>query len=346
MLKKTIHENNDKIIIKKKNKIVNEEEFDNLIKNTNNIDLNKKVIYDDKNINDNNNKITTIKKINQQKNKIIDEEDLNNINLNKKVINDYKNINNNNKIIKINIVKSDTAKNGYKEEDNVCNDLNNNVEIKQLFENFIKKKYSITFKKYNGNKCKIDISNDEYIFIQVKKYKKNQFGQLDRHWISDIIKQIPDLKQIEKILIDMCEYPLKKCGKIIDKTKQIKKLNNDNYNNDELINLLNVLNNNKKIILEYVFLGNNNDIPQYICGIECDKNNNRKKMTIYNIQDVIKYLEQYNFIIKKSHTVLQLGNCISFQRKGGDNGDKSSNQLQTKLIFSNIDIKNKLEYFF
>lgn len=47
-----------RITIKKKNKIVNEEEFDNLIKNTNNIDLNKKVIYDDKNINDNNNKST------------------------------------------------------------------------------------------------------------------------------------------------------------------------------------------------------------------------------------------------------------------------------------------------
>lgn len=149
MLKKKIHENNDKIItIKKnkstKNKIVDKEEFDNLIEDTNNIDLNKKVINDNKNINDND------------------------------------------KIKKINKVKSETAKNGYKEEDNVCNDLNNNVEIKQLFENFIKK-------KYDGNKCKIDISNDEYIFIQVKKYKKNQFGQLDRHWISDIIKQIPDL---------------------------------------------------------------------------------------------------------------------------------------------------------
>lgn len=47
MLKKTIHDNNDKIItIKKnkstKNKIVDEEEFDNLIENANNIDLNKK----------------------------------------------------------------------------------------------------------------------------------------------------------------------------------------------------------------------------------------------------------------------------------------------------------------
>lgn len=345
-----------------KNIIINddqlENELNNLTNNITNIDINKHN-YENKNvIKEKKNKSTKNKIINNNKlenellNKLTNKKT--NINLDKKVSNDDKdkiNTEYTNKIdvveIKIiNDIKSNTAKNGYKEEDNVCSDLNNNQEIKHLFENFMKKKYSNTFKKHDDKKSKIDISNDEHIFIQVKKYKKNQFGQLDRHWISDIIKYIPLLKSIENMLIDMCEYPLKKCGIKIDKTKQIKKLNNDNYNDDELTNLLNTLNNNKKLILEYVFFGTNNNVPKYICGIEYDNKNNRKSMIIYNIEDIIKYLEQYNFIIKKSHTVIELGNCISFQRKGGDNGNKSSNQLQTKLIFSNINIENKLIYFF
>lgn len=69
-----------------------------------------------------------------------------------------------------------------------------------------------------------------------------------------------------------------------------KKVSDGNYNSDGLLNLLMAQNNNKKLILEYVFLGNNNNSPHYICGIECDNCNNRKNMKIYNIQDV-KYLE-------------------------------------------------------
>lgn len=116
----------------------------------------------------------------------------------------------------------------------------------------------------------------------------------------------------------------------------IKTIKNIIINDDQLENKLNNLTNNIT----------NNNVPKYICGIEYDNKNNRKSMIIYNIEDIIKYLEQYNFIIKKSHNVIELGNCISFQRKGGDNGNKSSNQLEIKLIFSNINIENKLIYFF
>jgi hypothetical protein len=40
-----------------------------------------------------------------------------------------------------------------------------------------------------------------------------------------------------------------------------------------------------------------------------------------------------DFEIRKSKTVFGLGKSLSFQRKGGDKGKKSANQLQCKFSF-------------
>lgn len=266
---------------------------------------------------------------------------INNINLDDK---------NNNIGIKINnkdelsLTNSNTAKNGFKEEENMIKDLNNNEELHIAFETFINKKITKTFAKYADNHSKIDINNIDNICIQVKKYKKGQFGQVDRHWIDEIINKIPLMKNIEKYLKNLCEYPLKECGKIIDKSKSIKKLNNTNYTNDELNTFLKNINERKKEILKFAFCGYSEACPQYLCGVEYDKNNKRNKIIIYNIIDVLTYLEQFDFKIKKSETVIELGDCFTLQRKGGDGGKKSSNQLQFKLIFSKLNIVDKLEY--
>ena len=246
----------------------------------------------------------------------------------------------------ISLINSNTAKNGYKEEEYVSNDLNNSEGLQKVFENFIQKKYTNTFKKYHNNQCKIDINNDENIFIQVKKFKKNQFGQLDRHWIHDITKEIPSMKNIEVILKKLCEYPLKECGKIVDKSKTIKKINISNYTQNEIDKFLENMNKIKKDLLNFAFCGCKDEQPQYFCGVEYDKNNKRNKIIIFNINDVITFLDKFEFKIKKSETVIDLGDCFTLQRKGGDGGKKSSNQLQIKLIFSKLIINNKLEYIF
>lgn len=236
-------------------------------------------------------------------------------------------------------MNKNTAKNGYKEENLICNDLNSNIKLQEKFKKFTNTIELNLFSKNNGQ-FKTDIcTNDLKFKLQVKKYKNKQFGQVDRHWIDDFISNINGLKDIQYMLKNLCEMPLKDCGKLVDKNKGRKLLNSNNYNNNELINLINYLNKYKKNILEYVFKGTDlKNQPNYICGVEYEKK--RKQIIIYNISDVIDYLLKFNFSIKNSKSVISLNNCFTIQRKGGDCGKKTSNQIQFKLTFSLLNIKN------
>ena len=231
---------------------------------------------------------------------------------------------------------SQTAKNGYKEEELICNDLNNEI-IKKSFITMLGNNYN-ECKRITGNhKC--DIQSDNKILSgQVKKYKKGQFQQLDRHWTSNLIENIPELGKYSQILKDLFEYPLLPNGTHVDKSKNIKKLCNSNYSQEILDSLLEVLNKFKKHILEYAFYGSNLEIqPEYLFGVEYI-GVKRNKIVVFKIKDVINYLEKLNFRISPRKTVILLGDngTISLQRKGGDSGKKCSNQLQIKLILSNL----------
>lgn len=251
----------------------------------------------------------------------------------------------NNKVKLLSYTNSQTAKNGYKEEELVCKDLNITL-IKEAFTPMLGNNYNECNRITGKNKC--DIQSDNKILRgQVKKYKKGQFQQLDRHWISSLIKNIPELNEVSQILKDLFEYPLLPNGTHVDKSKNIKKLCNSNYSQEILDNLLDLLNKCKKQILKYAFYGSSLELqPEYLFGVEYE-NTKRNKIVVFKIEDVIKYLEKLNFKISPKKTVILLGDnsTISLQRKGGDSGKKNSNQLQIKLILSNlIDKVSILEY--
>jgi len=249
------------------------------------------------------------------------------------------------KVKSLSYTNSQTAKNGYKEEELVCKDLNSEP-IKEAFKPMLGNNYNECNRITGNYKC--DIQSDNKILRgQVKKYKKGQFQQLDRHWTSDLIENIPKLDEASQILKDLFEYPLLPNGTHVDKSKNIKKLCNSNYSQEILDNFLNVLNKCKKQILEYAFYGCNVEIkPEYLFGVEYE-NAKRNKIVVFKIEDVIKYLEKLNFKISPRKTVILLGDngTISLQRKGGDSCKKSSNQLQIKIILSDlIDTVPMLEY--
>jgi len=249
------------------------------------------------------------------------------------------------KVNSLSYTNSQTAKNGYKEEELICKDLNSEL-IKDAFISVLGNNYNECNRIQGNHKC--DIQSDNNILRgQVKKYKKGQFQQLDRHWISSLIENIPELCKVSQILKDLFEYPLLPNGTHVDKSKNIKKLCNSNYSQEILDNFLNVLNKCKKQILEYAFYGCNVEIkPEYLFGVEYE-NAKRNKIVVFKIEDVIKYLEKLNFKISPRKTVILLGDngTISLQRKGGDSCKKSSNQLQIKIILSDlIDTVPMLEY--
>ena len=249
------------------------------------------------------------------------------------------------KVRSLSYTNSQTAKNGYKEEELVCKDLNNE-KIKETFMPILGSSYDKCNRIIGNHKC--DIQSDNNILRgQVKKYKKGQFQQLDRHWISNIIENIPELNEVSQILKDLFEYPLLPNGTHVDKSKNIRKLCNSNYSQKILSNFIDLLNKFKRQILEYAFYGSNLETqPEYLFGVEYE-NVKRNKLLLFKIQDIIKYLEKLNFKISPRKTAILLGNegTISLQRKGGDSGKKSSNQLQIKLILSNlIDKVFNIEY--
>lgn len=267
------------------------------------------------------------------------------ININYTIFNENKKKNDGLK--KISYTNSNTAKNGYKEEFLVCNDLNKNSDLRKSFFEFLGNNYD-HFSRVDGNyKCDIQ-SNNKVINGQVKKYKKGQFQQLDRHWIDNLIKYIPELDEVSYILKNLCEYPLLPNKTHIDKSKSIKKLCLSNYSQIELDNFIDILNKHKKEILNYAFFGTNQKLkPEYLFGVEY-KDNIRRKIILYKIKDIIIYLEKLQFRISKRKTVIKLGNdsILSLQRKGGDGGKKSSNQLQIKIIVSKLLNKvHNLEFF-
>lgn len=240
---------------------------------------------------------------------------------------------------------SQTAKNGYNEEELVCKDLNIQ-DVKEAFTPMLGNNYNECNRITGNHKCDIQ-SDNKVLRAQVKKYKKRQFQQLDRHHISNLIKNIPELDGASQILKDLLEYPLLQNGKYVDKSKNLKTLCNSNYTQEILDNFLDLLNKCKKQLLEYAFYGSKLEIqPEYLFGVEYD-NGKRDKIVVFKIEDVIGYLETLNFTISPRKTAILLGDngTISLQRKGGDAGRKSSNQLQIKIILSNlIDKVSNLEY--
>jgi hypothetical protein len=237
----------------------------------------------------------------------------------------------------ISTINSKTAKQGYKEEKMVAEDLTNNKLLKKKFSPLLGDNYDECSKVTGNHKCDIE-SNNKNLRAQVKKIKEGQFQQLDRHWIDHLIANIPDLNKIETILKDVFEYPILPNETHIDRSKKLKKISTLYFSQETINNLFKVLNENIKHILNYAFLGTNSDMqPEYLIGVEY-KNNKRNKIVIFKICDVINYLEQLKFEISPRETAILLGNegIISLQRKGGDSGKKSSNQLQIKIIVSKL----------
>ena len=165
-------------------------------------------------------------------------------------------------------------------------------------------------------KSKVDIKNNKWNF-QVKKSKKGQFQQVSRGTVDNLINDLPELESIKDLLKERCEYK-----------------------NEFKPELLESLNSHKRKIIEHALLGHG-EKPDILCVTEWGKRNNkREKITFFMMDDVIESLMQYDFKLRKSKTVIELGPSFTFQRKGGDSGRQSANDIQFKIVPSLLDVKD------
>jgi hypothetical protein len=238
-------------------------------------------------------------------------------------------------------IGSKTAKGGLNEQEFIKNLINSNVYFRKKINKKFKIKLTEDTHIINGN-SKTDICSNG-INIQVKRTKNKQFGQIDRHYVSNLIENIPKLKEIEYMLNGICELPIIDVNgkKMCDKTKNIKKISSENYSDEEIENFLNVFENNKKKILKYAFYGIIKDKkPEiYVCSVFSSQ---REYIIIWKTSDIIDEILKNNVAIRKSKTVIEIGKCFTFQRKGGDGGKKCANNFQFKLIPTLISTKKAL----
>lgn len=171
------------------------------------------------------------------------------------------------------------------------------------------------FRVNDDRKSKVDVTNDE-IHLQVKKSKKGQFQQIARGTVDNLVKAIPDLECVASLLKERCEQKKHFSPEILEP-----------------------LNTSKRLIIEHALLGHGTR-PDILCVTEWDKKDaKRDKIMFVSMKDVVDTLMRHDFSIRKSRTVVELGPSFTMQRKGGDGGRQSANDIQFKIVPSLIGVK-------
>jgi len=209
--------------------------------------------------------------------------------------------------------------------------LNTDEEVRKKISSFLGKEIGSNFKKETSGSRKADVMND-VLAIQVKSAKKGSSSQINRSWTDDIIKSAHSY-----VLKNMCEMPLKDDGKV-DKLVGNVLITNKNYRQKIINKCLSELDACKEKILNDVFRGKDkNSSPDCLVIISDDKT------YLYKIDDIIEHFKNETFTVNEKGTALKLG-LLSLQRKGGDYDNKSSNQLQFKIVLSSLSqISKKLQ---
>ena len=183
------------------------------------------------------------------------------------------------------------------------------------------------------NNSKTDIKLGP-VNIQCKSKTSGGDGQVDRCWLGNLAKQIPMSDLVKKILTDLCVKPPNETNprKVqYGQTPQFLK----KYPSYQLALVIAYFENNKRRIVELVFLGIKEETkPHILAGIFGGKY--EPQLLLWRMDEVIDYLCTQPVKIRRSHTTIEIGDSLYFQRKGGDKKALSSNQCQFKLNLDNL----------
>lgn len=185
--------------------------------------------------------------------------------------------------------------------------------------------------------------------IQVKKTRALQFGQVGRHYVDELVRVVPGLGGVPAgMLKGLCELPvLAGTGRVDRSAGGVTPLAPPAYSAAELGALKTALAANKRALLEFTLRGRPGDPqPDLLAlvdhrpragGLPARRAATRSGLAFVRLADVVDALcERFEFEISAGATVLHLGRVFSLQRKGGDGGRKTSNQLQFKVMFSRL----------
>lgn len=250
---------------------------------------------------------------------------------------------------------SQTAKNGYKEEELVCNDLNNNKLIKEAF------------KPMSGS----DTAKSGFKAEEIFRTDANIKNSLEKHFKKSIKKIIkaPHGEKYDNIIIfeDESNYKIQNKkflnfggrGDSFDR-RHIKKTFNNRYirkyltrltldrrtkrttsmskeQKEDFISLCNKNLDDIKQYLKKTLIGTDENKNEYWCFMKTDKDLSKKQLHLIESEKLYNFLEKninIDIKLRNNGTRLHLSKYIALQRKGGGKTDHAPNHIQAKLTIT------------
>lgn len=232
---------------------------------------------------------------------------------------------------------SQTAKDGFKNEQNICDKFNNwlhDNEAKQWLSimqyDLDKIEYvkAVVLHGYKSDvnvqvkiklKSAIDIEN-----IQVKLVSnKRGFNQVDKRWLSHYREMwnIPDniFKLLQHYTGELKPYK----GNVRDNRRMFI----DEFTAIEQALLLEWITQNKTLILSDIIKGRGQFCAEWV--LVAQKLDNNARWILVNINQALQHYANGNVKISPKGSIY-IGN-VTMQRKGGDGGRNTANMLQFKL---------------
>lgn len=232
---------------------------------------------------------------------------------------------------------SQTARNGFKNEKEVCEKFNN-------WENDIEAQKWLQIMQYNldeiedvkadvisGHKADVNVKiqiktkqNIDVENIQVKLVSnKKGFNQIDKHWLS----HYKELWNIPEEIYELLQYFTGEKPPYKSKTKDLRRMFLTEFTEKEQEKFLNWFSHNKTLILSDIIRGRGQFCAEWI--LVAQKINNNAKWILVNINEALQYYSTGDVIISPRGS-LYIGR-VTVQRKGGDGGRPTANMLQFKL---------------
>jgi len=232
---------------------------------------------------------------------------------------------------------SQTAKNGFKNEQEICDKFNNwkeDIEAKNwliIMDYNLEEIESVNAQVLHGFKADINVqvqiklkTNIDVENIQVKLVSnKKGFNQTDKRWLS----HYREMWNIPDDIYQLLKYYTGETEPYKNDTKDKRRMFMSEFSISEQNQILNWFRQNKTLILSDIIKGRGKFSAEWI--LVAQKVENNARWILVNINEALQHYANGDVIISPKGS-LYIGK-ITMQRKGGDNGRKTANMLQFKL---------------
>lgn len=232
---------------------------------------------------------------------------------------------------------SQTARNGFLNENDIINKFNNWREDIEAQQWLLIMKYQLDEIEYvkahklSGYKTdvqvQVTIKLKELIDAQNLQVKlvsnKKGFNQIDKRWIDKYIEMWNIPAEISKLL----KLYTGEMEPTVSNLRDKRRMYIDEFSESEQIQLLNWLNNNKSLIVSDILKGRGQFAAEWMLVAQKIKENSRWVLKPINF--CLNYYGNGEIIITKQGNI-KIGK-IGMQRKGGDGGRETAKMLQFKI---------------